>query len=150
VYVTWFGAWAFAKHYNLRLATGQEWEKAARGTTGYDYPWGNSVSQGDTNFLKSGDALTEGTTPVGYYNGSMYGSLQTTNRFGAYGAYDMVGNVFEWTESFFGGSSPTERVVRGGSWNSDAGNLRSWVRINNFFSPQNGYSYVGFRCVKDL
>jgi formylglycine-generating enzyme required for sulfatase activity len=150
VYVTWAGAWAFAKHYSLRLPTEQEWEKTARGTTGFDFPWGNSVAQGDANFLQSGDAFTDGTTPVGYYNGAQYGNFHTSNRPGPYGAYDMVGNVFEWTESFFGGSAPTERVFRGGSWDSDGLNLRSWSRFYNTFAPLGGSSNIGFRCVKDL
>ena len=150
VYVTWAGAWAFAKYYNLRLPTEQEWEKAARGTTGYDFPWGNSLAQGDANYLQSGDVFTEGTTPVGYYNGSQYGSFQTANRPGPYGAYDMVGNAFEWTESLFGGSFPTDRVLRGGSWNNDPTNLRSWSRFNNLLAPLGGNNNIGFRCAKDL
>ena len=50
VNVTWFGAWAFALHYGLRLPTEQEWEKAARGATGYEYPWGNSLSGNRANY----------------------------------------------------------------------------------------------------
>ena len=150
VYVTWAGAWTFAKHYNLRLPTEQEWEKVARGSTGDDFPWGNSLAPGDANYLQSGDAFTDGTTPVGYYNGSLYGSFQTANRPGPYGAYDMAGNAFEWTESFFGGSYPIDRVLRGGSWSNDPSNMRSWSRFNNVIYTQDGGNNIGFRCVKDM
>jgi hypothetical protein len=146
VYVTWFGAWAFAKHYNLRLPTEEEWEKVARGNTGWDHPWGDSIAQGDANYWQSGDAFSEGTTPVGYYNGSLYGSFQTTNHPGPYGAYDMAGNVSEWTESFYGGSNSTYRILRGGWWGGFANSLRSWDRVAA--PPTTGYYSLGFRCVR--
>ena len=149
VYVTWSGAWAFVKHYNLRLPTEQEWEKAARGTSGYDFPWGNSLAQGDANYFRSGDPFSEGTTPVGYYNGSLYGSFQTTNRPSPYGAYDMSGNVWEWTDSFFGGifANQTNRVSRGGSWGNITDYLPSWIR--SYIDPRQGDGTNGFRCAKD-
>jgi len=146
VFVTWFGAVAFAKHYNLRIPTEQEWEKAARGTTGFDYPWGESIAQGDANYTASGDTFSEGTTPVGYYNGITYGSFQTTNRPGPYGAYDMAGNAWEWTDSFFGGSIPTDRVLRGGTWNFPTNLLRSWARNNS--NPTARFYDNGFRCAR--
>lgn len=146
VLVTWFGAWAFAKHYNRRLPTELEWEKAARGNSGYDYPWGNSIAQGDANYSGSGDPFTDGTTPVGYYSGQLYGVFQTADRHGPYGAYDMAGNAWEWTDSFFGGISPSGRVLRGGSWYYGTNYLRSWHRISN--GPTYGYSFYGFRCAK--
>ncbi len=145
VNVSWFGAWAFAQHYNLRLPTEQEWEKAARGNTGYSYPWGNSISSGDANYDGSGDPFSEGTTPVGYYNGSQYGGFQTNNRPSPYGAYDMAGNAWGWTDNFYGGSLPTDRVVRGGAWDNTTDLLRSWNR--GALPPTTGYRGVGFRCV---
>lgn len=147
VYVTWFGAWAFARHYNLRLPTEQEWEKAERGNSGYDYPWGDTITQGDANYSGSGDPFTEGTTPVGYFNGSLYGSFQTTNRPGQYGAYDMAGNVWEWTDSFYGGGAPSIHVLRGGSWRSGKSGLSGWFRSDYFLGPSNWVAKdYGFRC----
>jgi formylglycine-generating enzyme required for sulfatase activity len=146
VFVSWFGAWAFAKHYGVRLPAEQEWEKAARGNTGYDYPWGNTLAPGDANYIASGDAFTDGTTPVGYYNGSLYVAFQTTSRPGPYGAYDMAGNVREWTDSFLGASNPTSRVLRGGAWDLTATGLTSWFRTG--MNPAPGSFSVGFRCVK--
>jgi formylglycine-generating enzyme required for sulfatase activity len=147
VYVTWFGAWAYAHHYGVRLPTEEEWEKAARGNSGYDYPWGNTIAQGDANYSGSGDPFTDGTTPVGYYNGTLYPGFQTTNRPSPYGAYDMAGNVVEWTDSFLGGISPTGRVIRGGSWAYGTTYLRTWYRTSN--GPANGFNSYGFRCAKD-
>lgn len=146
IFVTWFGAWAFVKHYNLRLPTEEEWEKAARGNTGNDYPWGTSVAQGDANYSGSSDTFSEGSTPVGYYNGLLYGSLQTTNRPSPYGAYDMAGNAWEWTDSFYGDVYSSYRVMRGGGWNYSSFYLQSWVRYPN--NPTNWYINFGFRCAR--
>jgi formylglycine-generating enzyme required for sulfatase activity len=146
-YVTWFGAWAFARHYNLRLPTEQEWEKAARGNAGYDYPWGDTITPGDANYSGSGDPFSEGSTPVGYYNGSLYGRFQTTDRSSPYGAYDMAGNVWEWTDSFYGGGAPSIHVLRGGSWRSGTAGLSGWCRSDYYLGPSNWYDNdYGFRC----
>jgi formylglycine-generating enzyme required for sulfatase activity len=56
----------------------------------------------------------------------------------------------EWTESYFGGSYPFDRVLRGGSWSNDPSNMRSWSRFNNTFYTQDGGNNIGFRCVKDI
>jgi len=150
-FVSWFGAWAFADYHGLRLPTEQEWEKTARGNTGYDYPWGNAIWYSDANYLLSGDTFSEGTTPVGYYNGSMYGIFSTSDRSAPYGAYDMAGNVWEWTDSFYGASFPTVRVRRGGSWSDEPTYLRTWYREGR--NIVYGYpTYIdkcsGFRCAR--
>jgi Sulfatase-modifying factor enzyme 1/Secretion system C-terminal sorting domain len=104
------------------------------------------VAQGDANYAQSGDPFSEGTTPVGYYNGSLYGSFQTTNRPSPYGAYDMAGNVWEWTDSFYKGISPNGRILRGGSWAINSNYLQSWNRLPDNF-PTSGSFDFGFRCV---
>ena len=146
VNVTWFGAWAFAKHYGLHLPTEQEWEDAARGNTGYDYPWGSSITGADANYWTSGGPFDGGTTPVGYYNGQTYTGFTTNNRPSPYGSYDMAGNVWQWTASFYGETRPTDRVIRGGSWVNDAVLLTTWYRFG--FSPSHGDYACGFRCSK--
>jgi formylglycine-generating enzyme required for sulfatase activity len=145
VYVTWFGGWAFAEHYGFSLPAEQEWEKAARGNTGYDWPWGNSFDSSRANCWWSYDPFEHGTTPVGYYNGDYHNGYQTTDSPSPYGAYDMAGNVWNWTDSFWSDTN-SYRVLRGGSWWNDANNLRSWNRF--YHSPGYNYHTFGFRCVR--
>jgi formylglycine-generating enzyme required for sulfatase activity len=147
VEVTWFGSWAFAEHYGFSLPTEEEWEKAARGNTGYDYPWGNSIDGSRANYSNSGDPF-EGndveTTPVGMYNGQIIQGFSTTDSPSSYGAYDLAGNIWEWTDSWLSDSS-SYRVRRGGGWSSGINNLRSWYRGS--YIPTSGDGTVGFRCV---
>jgi len=145
--VTWFGANAFALHYDFRLPTEQEWEKSARGMTGYDYPWGNSLSGDRANYDDSGDPWDNGTTPVGFYNGQLYEGFQTIDSPSPYGCYDMCGNVFDWTDSWMDSMS---RVLRGGTWGDYGGSdyLRSWRRYSSV--PTIAFGSFGFRCARTL
>ena len=75
--VTWFGAWAFATHYGMEIPDQYEWEKAARGNTGYDYPWGEEFIEEAVNCCDHNK-----TSPVDYYNGDshiIYGCLDDDN-----------------------------------------------------------------------
>lgn len=143
VLVTWFGAWAFTKHYGLRLPTEEEWEKAARGDSGYEYPWGDSISGDRANYANSGDPWDIGTTPVGYYNGQN----GTTDSPSPYGVYDMCGNGFDWTNSWWN-DTPSVIMLRGGSWHyySADDRLRSWYDSISY--PYGSSIYIGFRCAR--
>ena len=147
VYVSWYQANDFADHYGMRLPTEHEWEKAARGNTGYNYPWGDGITGSYANYLDSGDPWDNGTTPVGFYNGQNYEGFQTSDAPSPYGAYDMAGNVWEWTDSWWGEGSSV-RVLRGGSWSHTTNYCLSWYR--DYYYPSISNDYIGFRLVRTI
>jgi formylglycine-generating enzyme required for sulfatase activity len=88
VNVSWYEAEAFAKYAGKRLPTEAEWEKAARGTDGRIYPWGNEFDKTKVNCAES---KIEKPTPVTKFPDGISG----------YGCFDMAGNVWEWTADWF-------------------------------------------------
>ncbi|MGB8649012.1 MAG: SUMF1/EgtB/PvdO family nonheme iron enzyme [Anaerolineae bacterium] len=150
--VSWDDAVAFCKWASevtkraVRLPTEAEWEKAARGTGGRVYPWGDPF---DKRLLNSSEGENEGTTPVGSYPGGA----------SPYDALDMAGNVWEWCADWFaedyyknspmhnptGPTTGDDRVIRGGAFNYPQSNARcayrSWCR------PYSTSSLQGFRVV---
>ncbi|MBU0528199.1 formylglycine-generating enzyme family protein [bacterium] len=151
--VTWFGANAFAKFYGMRLPTAAEWEKAARANSGNQYPWGDTLLLNNANYKDSGDVYDNDTTPVGFYNGDS----DLFDSYSPYGCYDMAGNVWEWTSSWWRDSSG--KVIKGGSWNSSPNNsdsgslliyeLMAWYEPAVGYLPENTSREIGFRCIKD-
>jgi len=132
ILVTWAGAQAFSAHYNWRLPNEQEWEKAARGQSGWDYPWGDNTP---TCELANYSGCFDGTIGVGLTTGVS-----------PYGVYDMVGNVWEWTNDLYSGGP--ERVIKGGSWSYYTENLQVWNSLPVI--PEYSYYLIGFRCVRDI
>ena len=144
-HVTWYDAQAFCQWAKVRLPTEAEWEKAARGTNGRKYPWGDDFDAEKCNTSESGIG---DTTPVGKY--SPRGDSP-------YGVADMAGNVWEWTSSLpkpypydpkDGREDPEAegpRVLRGGSWSDFHYDAASAFRIRYFPYGRNNYS--GFRVV---
>ncbi|MBI5034694.1 MAG: formylglycine-generating enzyme family protein [Chloroflexi bacterium] len=150
VAVTWFGAKAYCDYFGWSLPTEQEWEKAARSQDARAYPWGNNIALNVANFYNSRDPFEQGlgangnTTPVGFYNGKTYGDYKTIDAKSPYGAYDMAGNVWQWTANIYEGMH--YRIMRGGSKGDYDFNLRVWSRNSaepDFYGPS-----VGFRCVR--
>ncbi len=151
VMVTWFGAQGFCEHNQWRLPTEIEWEKAARGTDGQPFPWGDEITHSNANFYASRDPFEAllgkqgDTTPVGFYNGRTYGKYETVDSSSPYGLYDMAGNVEQWTGDVH--ENQHYRYLRGGSKGFYAFNLRVWTRNNaepDYFSPS-----IGFRCARN-
>lgn len=151
-YVTWFGANAYAKFYGWSLPTENQWEKAARGTDGRSFPWGEEISKNITNYIGSRSVLEEVfkrpvvTTPVGFFNGKTYNGFKTEDNRSPYGLYDMAGNVWQWCGDDY--PDMHYRWMRGGSDDNYEINLFTWRR--NSAEPRFYSMYVGFRCVRDV
>ena len=124
VNVSWYEAAAYCAWAGCRLLTEAEWERAARGTVGRKYPWGNQAAE--PSRLNFGASQIGHPTPVGIY------PLGATPD----GIHELAGNVWEWCADSYaaypseavsnprGPKQATARVPRGGSWADVAGSCR--------------------------
>lgn len=150
IYIDWFSADQYCRWADGRLPTEAEWEKAARGTDGRLFPWGNAPPDSGLANIKGsvGDTVSVGSYPQGE---------------SIYGVQDMAGNVWEWVADWYepdyyassGYENPLgpvssrnrQRSGRGGSWYW-AGAYAS-AAYHDWWEPEKSGSGVGFRCVLD-
>jgi len=142
--ITWLEARAFCESRGARLPTEAEWEYAARGPDGLMYPWGNefvadnAVYSDNTNFQTGDVGLDHRPGGASWV-----------------GAYDMLGNVWEWTSTLYRNypynaryeserDTRSGRTLRGSSWDCQAFLLRATERSP--IEPSTSDEYGGFRC----
>lgn len=126
--VDWWDAYAFARWAGKRLPSRLEWEKAARGTDGRIWPWGNDWSRNKSN--TGGEKWEE-------RDGHTYSAPADSFKEGAsvYGCVNMAGNVAEWTQ---------EGIVTGGGSNSNPSQVR--CSAGKLREPYYRSFRIGFRC----
>ena len=142
--VSWYDAMAFCRWltaklaYEITLPTEEQWEKAARGTEGHEYPYAGTFDPTKGNTAESGIGQT---SAVGVFPDGA----------SPYGVMDMSGNVWEWTLTEYKTrnsgtvNSNNTRVLRGGSWHAHQDVARSAFRLH--LDPAARYSLFGFRLV---
>ena len=149
-HVTWREAFTYALWANKKLPTEAQWEKAARGTDGRIFPWGNNYQKGKSNIDIDG---VRALAKVGSYSGDS----------SPYEVYDMAGNVMEWTMDWYlpypGNTYKNPRfgrllkVLRGNAFQKAGHYFLDAYRYSFFRTeadPNDYFENVGFRCVTEV
>ncbi|MFJ4771077.1 formylglycine-generating enzyme family protein [Streptomyces uncialis] len=175
--VDWYDAWAFARWSGGSLPSELQWEKAARGTDGRTYPWGDTWEPERVNYVERSygttvhdldelEALLVTTTDSDVPQHPVLPSDSLPQGASPYGALQMSGNVWELTRTnfytgedmdpFFKGRHPMEfmnrkdafHVLRGGTWTSPQTCLTTFYRGKDLITDF--HNEVGFRCVYEV
>ena len=157
VCISWDSAQSYCEWVGGRLPTEAEWEFAARGESGFTYPWGDTFDSSLVNYcdVNCEDYWADPEVDDGHTFSAPVKSYLGNESW--VGAFDMAGNVFEWVAVWFGNypdeqfTNPTGlesgkfKVLRGGSYFYEQSRLRTSARDN--LLPAEKDSAVGFRCV---
>ena len=148
-YVTWQDAHNYCEFQGKHLPTEVQWEKAARGEQGHEYPWGEQWVDAASN--SGNEQWLDGSAPIGSYPKDK----------SPFGVYDMGGNVSEWVADWYQSYPDSDyssqdfgetfKVARGGAWGGEGHYTlhlfyRAAYRAN--LDPNETYEDVGFRCAR--
>jgi len=146
--LSWFAAYAYANWAGKRLPTEEEWEKAARGTDGRRFVWGNEWQPDKDPCNWSSDKASLHLSPVGRF------SIDVS----PYKVKDLSGNVSEWilepSNGYIENRVPLDgygrpfKVARGGNYKTTS-HMKLRAAYRSHRHPAKGYSTVGFRCARD-